>query len=73
MKTRFVRFLCAILVLVLFEQAVYADIPDPGTAIVAGASLVGVVILGFFVATIVLVSFLVILAIKRRQASADDA
>ena len=72
MKKRFLPFLCVVLILILLEQAVYADIPDPGVAIVTGASLVLVTVLGVFALTIAVVSFLVVRGIKKRQLSADD-
>lgn len=72
MKTGFLRLLGVILISVLPMQAVHADVAPSGGA-VAALSLVALIALGVFVAVIVLVSFLVIRAIKKKHTPKDDA
>ena len=72
MKTGFLQLLGGILVPVLSERTVHADIAPPPTLLL-GVGVGALIVLGLFIAGIVVVSVLVIRAIKKNRAHKDDA
>jgi hypothetical protein len=72
MKTDFLRLLCVIPISVLPTQVVHADVAPPVEEAII-LPLAAVIALGLFVAIIVLVSFLVIMAIKKKHTPKEDA
>jgi hypothetical protein len=71
MKKVVLQLVCAILIFVLSAQVVRADVAPPGPTLFA-LSLIALVGLGLLVAVIVLVSFLVIRAIKKKHTTTDE-
>ena len=72
MKTTFLLSLVVILIDVVPGQAVRADIAPP-TGLIVAVSLGAVIGLGILVSGVVLVSVLVIRAIKKKTTPKDDA
>jgi len=71
MKNGFLRLASVILIFVLPQQIVPADVAPPGA--VVAISLIALIGLGLLVTVIVIVSFLVIRAIRKNRTRKDDA
>ncbi|GEM_PF-3478197 len=70
MKKSVLHLLCALPISIPIGQIGYADVVPPGPTIFV-LSVAGIVVLGVLVGIIVLVSILVIRAIRKKQASKD--
>ena len=70
MKKSVLHLLCALPIPILIGQVGYMDVVSPGPTILV-LSVAGIVVLGVLVGIIVLVSILVIRAIRKKQASKD--
>lgn len=73
MKKRFVQLWGIILISILLEQVVYADVITPPAALLLALPLGALIALGLLIVLIVLGSLLVIRAIKKKHTLQKDA